>query len=1014
MSQALAGTGFLPHRISGSPFERPKLSFARLIEGDFPGAARGLLRPRSLAPSERRTLADKWGLSTPDDESFSGKVLRMVENPLVLAGLVLAVRFPIPTVANLFKYAPALTGLARRPGMILRTVGSVDDLYHGVKAGKTTLPEAYKAALRDVHQFGRTYGDKVAESIGRFQLASGRTFGRRESILLAAKLDGMDVVRAGGKAALMKPIQEGPAFQTLYKEARAVTDDIWDKVFKEVEKRGLSKKEVAEVYEQLRNSGVGVPSGRRVKEYFPHRMIRSLKEWEEESKGLFTGLLKEEEYGRATLSASGRVTTAHAVQRHGGMVRDPDALKVVKDYLNDPTLPARLEGALAANPALRKYSLDYQDTMSAYIHSTARAWGWTVRGHGRDIAKGVKALEDSGLPHNVVRAAAMRDSYIPLAMGRQTYKQFLQTAQWDSTRIELVSKLQKGAMKGYVPEDVRGWLTKSLAEDRGLTSMRAIQGRAASHLYLGALGLNPTSAGWNMLQTILTTVPVIGPAATAKGFGRVFQKAGTYFQARKAGLLHDAALAKAYPEFVAEGLETAPLAEEALATAWEMGGKIRPNVKGVWDRAKSAMMALFQASETTVRLTAFEGTMAKGLAEGMTAAEVAPIARRVVETTQFLSGPANVPAALRNIGPLGRQFGTFVARYLGFLAGPATEMGSGAQAIGGRNLGTLGRAALTSGLAYEAGQEFLGQDISQGLMFGALPQPVPGSPFYPAPFVPPALSLVGGAVQAVMEGEIRPLGRQLPLLVPGGLAAARAATAYAPGMAEAIGRQYADYDQRTEDGRVPVYSSNGKLRAYLTPMQLHMQALGFPPGGAGALQKEQEMQQFLMAQRKRILGARNEFLTALVNNDSRRAQAIKEEYERTYPGMTIQVRPQDLRAVHLRMMVPRLERTLESLPRDVRPIFAEFIQMALLQESENLMGVDPSLLSAPGGTILSRDVYREKPPSNVLEEMYQRRAQRLRVRRMGRVSGGGSSLGPPLASSSSLGLRGEGVFGWGE
>ena len=73
----------------------------------------------------------------------------------------------------------------------------------------------------------------------------------------------------------------------------------------------------------------------------------------------------------------------------------------------------------------------------------------------------------------------------------------------------------------------------------------------------------------------------------------------------------------------------------------EADGKIRARAI---DRVKAALMGMFQASENTVRLATFEGARIKAAAEGMEKVAGLDFARKVVETTQFLSGPAMTPA----------------------------------------------------------------------------------------------------------------------------------------------------------------------------------------------------------------------------------------------------------------------------------------------------------------------------------------------------------------------------------
>lgn len=1042
----------LPRRISSSPFERPTLALNRLLVGDVPGTARAAFAPETLSPAERATLADRWGLGGDD---WFRSILRTIQNPLVLIGAILAIRYPIPTARNLFKFAPALSGVLRNP-RLLRYTGNIDEIYAGLKAGRTDLPSAFKGLLRDVQGFQEVHAKSIAGAIAEYE-STGRVFDKRIEIILVNHLEG--AVERG----ILKPHTLGAPFDRLLERASTVRESIFKQVFGAVDSTALQqalretgmsgkqlreliaarrahgagaiaeavderlakvlaaqKKAKGEILEQLRASGIdtsNVADIKKLDRYFPHRLATTVDEWDRQSAALVAGTAREGEFGEKMIGVAGR--TQHALERkrvplpdegelrrmaaqlknprvlkelheNGAMLPSPDNLELISDQLVDPKLIGVIRSWMAGNPQIRTYSLEFDRVMSSYIHGTARAFGWTIRGHGADITDAIKRLEASGLPHNRVRAAALKDSYVPVALGRQTYKQWLAAGEWDSMRIDLVDKLSRGSLGKMLPGNVTNWLTDTLTKDSGLFITRNIQGRLASHLYLGALAMNPVASTWNMMQTLLTTIPVIGPRATLKGIQSAFRNAPKYFKARSAGIAHDEALARAFPNFGRAQLPGSPIVDEALTSAfdraWVTSLRHPPNVTGKIDKVKAGMMALFQSSETFVRLTAFEGTMAKAAAEGLSIADAVPIAKRVVEATQFLSGPANLPGIFIGRGPLIRQFGTFPLRYLSFLTGTATEIGSAAQRGGmfgllpNRNLGTLGRAMLSSGLAYEAGQELLGQDLSRGLLFGALPSRPEGAILSPLPFVPPAISLAAGAAQAAISGDVSPLVSQLPILVPGGVQLARMTTAYAPGVAQVIGRDFADYDNPQPDGRIPVFNRNGNLRAFATPMQLHMQALGIPPGGAGALQDERDMVKFLLTQRDRIVAYRREYLDALDSNDVRAAMDVNEDYERAYPGLgPIQWRERDLRAVRLRKMIPRLERILENLPADVRPLFGELIQTALAEEAEGLLGVDPFLLTVPDTTIRDRDEFRNVPATNVVERLQQQRERALLV-----------------------------------
>jgi hypothetical protein len=978
-------------------------------------------------------MADRWGVS----DGVLGKMLRVVENPLVLFGALLAIRFQVPLAKNLFRFAPKLEELLRNPGFIrMRVTGNFDAIYHGLKAGDSTLPEVFKALGRDVQNFRNGFLTQAGLAVQKFEGNSGADFSERMGIALVRRLQGKPLKSLGSRVQ--------PHFETLAGEMRGAFDNMYTQVIGAADSAallqalaelklpkarwlaavkaraarsatGADKELLAQVagktgaskralLEQLRNEGFitgGIEEAAKRPNYWPHRTTKTVEEYGLESARLVaSGTGGESAFGKKMLSAAESVSTPHALRRMGRMVADPADLRKIEDLLPNPKEIATLEGRLKASPALRTYSMQFLPTYEGYVHSLAKAYGWTVRGRGRAIVGAAESLEQSYLmdtrkfAHNKIRAAMLRDSYIPMAMGRANYRQGLASAQFGEMKYRLSEKLNTSGLQKLLGAETTDWLRTRLVEDRGILSFRNLQGRIAGHFYVGALGMNVTSSAYNLMQTLLTTVPLIGAKATAQGLTRTMQKVPRYFQYRQAGLASETAMAKAFPEFGAEGLAGSPLTHEAmgglLSKAWEEGAVRRPNVlKGAYNRITAAMMAFFQSSERLVRLTAFEGTMAKAAEEGLTVAQAAPIARRVVETTQFLAGPHAIPSALKNFGPMLRQFGTFPARYADYLFGTSMEIGSAAQRGGlfglmpDKNLGVLGRAMLTGGLVYEGSKEFLDQDVSRGLMFGALPVPSPDQPFAPMPYVPPIIGLGGAAVMDLLQGSFKNLQYQLPITIPGGVAAARLSTSMMPGVAKKIGREWVAYDLkvRGSDGkmRAPIFSRGGSLRGYLTPFEIYMDGMGWPPGGIGSLQAERELEQYLLAQRDRIRTYRKDFLEALVlQNDVQRAKKINDEYMEAYPGFGgIQVRPQDLRAVKMRYMVARLEKALETMPADMRPFFGELVSTIMMQEAENLLGVDPYLLQAPTTpTVASRDVHRRPPPGSALETIVRRQIQR--------------------------------------
>ncbi len=1011
---------FRLRRVSGGPFERPKLALHNLLRFDIRGAALGALDPTALSPIQRQTFADQWGVA---DGPF-GSLLRIAENPLVLLGAILAIKFPVPLAKNLFNFAPRLSGLLRGGGAggFIRTkiTGNFDAIYHGLKVGGHELPEVFRALGRDVNNFHSNFLTRGAHSISKFE-STGVVFDQRLGIALARRLEGKPlkpmgaafekmatetrnhfdemyrlVLGATDDAALLHTLQQMKVprkqFNALLKAraAKTATPDELRLVKRITGSVGASKRQVLE---QLRNAGFpteGLEGAAKRANYWPRQLPQDLKDFEKQTAALMATEATEAQYGRQMLAGASKVSSPHALIRRHKMVADPRDLRVIKDLLPDPGEITRLEARLAGASPPRVYSMKFLPSYESYVHSLGRAFGWTVKGRGRLVQQAAEKLEASaasGLPqfaHNKVRAAMLRDSYIPLAMGRSTYKQTLYAASFGEMKYSLAQKL--GGLKKVLGKDMTDWLQKGLTDDRGVLNFRNIQGRLAGHFYVGALGGNVVSSSYNLMQTLLTTVPMIGLKATMTGLSQTLKKAPQVFRDLNKGISREEALARAFPQFGTEGLAGSPLTKEALgeafSKAWETSAVMRQGKTGaVVDRVKGALMSLFQSTEVLVRLTAFEGTLAKGLSEGLTVAQAAPIASRVTLATQFLAGPSAVPSGLKNFGPLLRQFGTFPLRYADYLFGTAMEIGSGVQKSAGfmglmrdKNLGTLGRAMLTGGLAYEGAREFLGQDISRGLIGGALPIPQKDHPFFPFPWVPPIAGLAGAAAADVLEGEFNRLQYQLPILVPGGVAASRFTTMLAPGAAEFLGRERAGYELKTADGRIPIFSASGSLRGYVTPMELYMDGLGFPPGGPQSLQREQELEAYLIAQRDRIRTIRRDFLHALfVENDGRKAATINEDYKALYPGFGgIQIRKQDIRAVQMRYQVARLEKALETLPADMRPLFGEIVQAVLLQEAENLLGVDPMLLTAPEtATIAQRDIYRRPSQNDTMAEIMQ-------------------------------------------
>lgn len=1011
------GVGELPPiELRTDPFARINLAFANSVRLNPEAALRSILNPNSLPPRERTTLADQWGLG----DGFMGVFFRTMTDPFVLIGAALAAKFPIPRADRLFKFSKKMTGLNRNPGWLrTRFTGNIDAIYATLEVEGKEVPEVYKAVLRDMQSYQENFLTKMGLAIERFETRAGQRLTPELEAALSIAVQNPKHTFGARVRSL------GPAWDDLVSEVGQHRDEVFRVVFANADRsallqalqlnkvsksdfqrmlsRRLSGAATAEekatvrkvmgsraalrrsIHEQLETVGVAhadVFNVKFIEGYWPHRLLRTQDPLETQYQQLMSATLAERTAGPTYLAQASRRTTPHALPRHNLMVPDPERLKSISHLLEDPGVIGRIEQAMTKpGSQLKPYSLDFMDVWEDYVRSTGRAWAWTVRGHGRLLTKAAKILEQDARPHNKVRASLLRDTFIPGALGVMTPGQIRAAAHFDAMKIQVADMLTgEGAggkaLRRVLGPDLTNRVVRDLVADRGPYTLRTVQGRVASLFYAGALGGNPVSATWNLFQTLLTTVPTIGPKATGIGLRNTFRKASQYFKTRVRGNVgHEEAIARAFPEFHEAGLTAAPLTLEVgsqLSEAWRRARSGQAPWRRAAEKVNEALMSFFQASESIVRLTAFEGTLAKGISEGLSKEAAIPIARRVTELTQFLSGPAATPVALAKAGPALRQFGSFPWRYADWLIGTSRELGSAG--LPGRNLGTLGRALLTSGLAYQATSE-LGIDISDALIFGALPAgQTPNRPFFPFPFVPPILQLPGAAAMDLFQGEFKSLRSSLPIVIPGGVSLARISTAIPP-LARITGRNRVDYSIRTPEGKYAVLSPTGQLVGFQSPAEIYASVM-FPfLHRTQAPRAERELIGYFQGQAARISDIRRRFLEALyLENDPSKAQQINEEYRRLYPGIgDIPIRPEHRRAIQRRITQSRLERVFFQLPPEVRPIFGQIMAEIAVKDLQSFIGIDPALYSRPTSPT-TLDPHRIIPPQTVEQALF-RRAQ---------------------------------------
>lgn len=481
-----------------------------------------------------------------------------------------------------------------------------------------------------------------------------------------------------------------------------------------------------------------------------------------------------------------------------------------------------------------------------------------------------------------------------------------------------------------LPARSREWLLNAFSGARGGITESTMGGRIASLLYTSALGMNMSPISKNILQPLLTTMPMVGPKNLALGMQEVAKRMQKY-PALSAKIGKEKAFKRlfgGYAKYFGHEDIIKAMAAGDIAREGKMMGKAASTVL---QRGQQVLMTPFGVSEKWNRLVSFYAGQAGGLASGLTKARARELGSWVTQFTQFTGGTTGLPAWARGQWAPFRQFGHFPSRYLEYLYGTMRMGPDPAQ----RATGILGRSMVASAALYTVAKNVLKMDVSGGLMVHALPGPVyESSSFYPAPYIPPIVGAMGDVVKAFHTGDFSRLGGTAALLTPGGLAARRAWRTYHP--------KYADYRARTPDGRIPIYNDSHALIGAQTPMQVAMRGLGLRPV---EVQAETEMVRYLLAQRDKIREYRREYLETLLENNLEKARQINADFQKEYPDLgPLTVKKSDITAVKNRKEISRMNRVLKGFPKAYQPLFQSMMEQATLSQIGRDIDYNPEVL----------------------------------------------------------------------
>ena len=585
-----------------------------------------------------------------------------------------------------------------------------------------------------------------------------------------------------------------------------------------------------------------------------------------------------------------------------------------------------------------RYSMDAASVTRRYAQVSGPTFAWYTRKGGdrlMGIMKDVQAQMQAQLfvPENNAKGLRMiydewNDSIIPMLRGLKDPREWARQQKWlDQAYRSSVWLSKEGTAQKLIPKPLRDWMFKNLSGQAGSLSEKTWGGMIASAYYGGALGANISPVSKNLLQNLLTTMPITGPRNLAMGISHVTGRIPK-LMALGPKIGWDNAIAKVFPEY-AEKFGTEGIASAMASGDLAMERRALGMARGGWDKVKKGMMMPFATSEKFNRLTAFYSAHKMALRDGLEAADASEFARRLTMQTQFTGGVLGQPKALRGVWTPFRQFMHFPMRYGEYLYG-SMRMGPDPNV---RSLGVLGRGLVGSATTYTIAKNFLGMDLTGGLMTGALPTPAyEGAPFYPFPFVPPLVGQVGEVARSVLTGDYSKLPAAAAIALPGGLGIRRGFKTFSP--------KYADYKNRTPDGRIPVYNDKNMLIGNMTPTQLFMRGIGIKPA---EVQNEQDMMAYLLRHRDKIRQYRRDYLEALARNDVEQAEKVNKQFQKKYNGLgPLRVKKADIKSVRNRHTISRLNRTLKGFPEEYRPMFQQMVEQAKLAQFAQDIDNDPT------------------------------------------------------------------------
>lgn len=500
---------------------------------------------------------------------------------------------------------------------------------------------------------------------------------------------------------------------------------------------------------------------------------------------------------------------------------------------------------------------------------------------------------------------------------------------------------------------------------------KSMSGALAKYFYVTHLGLNLASVTMNMMQPLLLASTYGGLGNVLKGYTQAFKELGGYMGDRvgKYGFRaltddeHLKLINKHFKYSNVDGENLIQIGRDSFSTLDTISYKADAlaNVAKKESYFFDYPMKLFEKAEWLNRSVAAHSVENAYRAAGRNVSRGSADYYRMlgdvdemVSATQFGGNTLNTPLAFQGVGPLGRVGNNPLFRqFLSFPLRSATALTYQSARLGDR--GALKgitqdfiRGMGTSAIFYEVGKNTFGVDLSPGLFGASLTQAVGGDRFFQegneyVP-IPPVIDIPVNIVRGALDpGQRELLQNNIPRLVPGGIAIARALNLSTNlpespvfGLPGALQKTYVDFNQRTPEGMVAVYKADGTLIDYQSPGMVFAKQLGVD---LGQFQQTADFDGFMLKNREQIVEYRRRAIQALLSNEIPKMQSIKAEFKRRY-GMELTISKDQLDSAMENRLVSRTERILDRMPPEQRPLF----QAMAAQRAPNL-GVEQEAIT---------------------------------------------------------------------